>query len=465
MTESFAKESRSEKDYARIFAPIVMITAGLFTWAIRGQAGYGAIPGCVFAGTLWGVTWFLFSKEESAVKSRRYGLGWSVFAFIFGIGISGMQGWGDIVSLIRGELLYNTDPNMVMEVSMAWGLFYVFWLGFHWAGTGSLLLAWTGSKRPIKPKDWIYRFLSMALGALAFFGMLSIFPQIMLPKYSELNGYNFSTYNGLADLYGEIQAALIFSGAVAGGLIYEIIKKDKLNIKMILIPALTTAILWMFLIVLWENVVPAWADDVGLSFNWWRCWESTGGGAIGLGFGIAFVVCNKQLPEDHPEQREQRFTSKPNGERLIGVYGALMVGLVYSTVQSIKGALHIAYPEVEALDSTQLGWFLPVATIFLLIWLILIFKTSQQPYTIKDERDTTAEFGTIYIFTYLLMRELGLQVTYALNFNFSELAFFVYYLILAAIDIILVLLWAVKAHNLKLGPKIRNIFAMMKPTR
>lgn len=330
-------QKKNEKDYSMTIAPILMITAGLFSWAIRGQAGYGAVPGCVFAGTLWGVTWYFFSKEKQPLKTRRYGLGWTIFAFIFGIGISGMQGWGDIVSLIRGELLYMKNPDMVMDVSMGWGLFYMFWLGFHWAGTGALALAWCGSKDPIKAKDWLFRILSMGLGILVFFGALLLLPNILLPNYEALDAYDFSAYTGIEDLYGEIRAALIFSGAVAGGLIYEIIRKDKLNALMIVIPSLTTAISWMGLIVFWENIVSPWGAVTGVSFNWWRCWESTGGGAIGLGFAIAFI-------------------------------------------------------------------------------------------------------GLVYIFTYILMRELGLQVTYSLTYNFSEVAFSMFYVLLAAVDMFLLLL-------------------------
>jgi hypothetical protein len=417
------------------YAPVLMSTAGLFGWAIRGQSGFGAVPGCVFAGVLWGITWFLLSKESGSKKSRRFGMGWTVFAFIFGIGISGMQGWGDIVALIRGTILISKNPNQIIEVSSMWGYFYMFLIGFHWAGIGSLFLAWTGSKTPVTIKIWLKRVIFTSMGFGFAWILLLIFPNLFLPLYHELDGYNPMLYDGLSDLYGEIRQALLFGGVMVGGILFEIIQKDKITLKVLLFPAIFTGLCWMLLITVWEIWIPPWATANGIVFNWWRCWESTGGGAIGLGFGITFVLWNKKYPNDHQNQRILRYSQHPNAEKLFGIFLSLVFGLSYITTQSIKGMLNIMYPTIPEMDQTHLAWVLPIVTIFSLLWVYIAHNTIQNPHKINDGTDIVPEFIKLYLFVYFLHRELGLQVTFALEYNYSEIWFFSYYILLMIFDL------------------------------
>jgi hypothetical protein len=407
-----------------------MTTAGLFGWAIRGQAGYGAVPGCIFAGTLWGLTWYLLSREDSPTKSRRYGLGWVVAAFVIGIGVSGMQGWGDIISMVRSEIVLQGSPREFVTVSMGWGLFYVFLAGFHWAGTGAALVAWCGSKTPATAKTWVGRIGSVGLGVLGAWLLLVLLPGAFLPEYRALDNYNAALYPKLPDLYGEILQAMLFTGAVVGALAHEIVQRDVLNVKVVVIPALVTGVLWMGLIVLWELIVPPWGRAIDLHVNWWRCWESTGGGAIGLGFGLAFLACNQKLPTDSPLQRTQPSTARPNAELLVGVYLAAVAGLAHATIQSIKGALHIDFPDVPGLDQTQPAWTVPVVGIFLLLWGILVYN--------HRKGSPTLPYPQLYLFGYLLLRLVGLNVTRGPTFNAGEFHFFVYYLVLAVLDLLCV---------------------------
>ena len=212
----------------------------------------------------------------------------------------------------------------------------------------------------------------------------------------------------------------------------------------------------MFLITLWEIWVPPWAAEQGLSFNWWRCWESTGGGAIGFGFGIVFVINNKKLKEDDPNQRIQRYSKSPNKERLFGVYLSLCFGLVYSINSSIKGNLHIRYPHIPEFDNTQLGWLLPLVVGSIICWCVLLYYTSKQPYLPNDNRDNVPKFGAIYIGIYILMRELGLQVTYAPEYNFSEIMFLVFYIILGVLDLSLIWIYLHK-NGLSIWKEIKSV--------
>ena len=411
-----------------------------------------------------GFTWPLFSKEEGSEETPRYGMGWVVFAFTIGIGLSGLQGWGDIISLVRGSLVYQKDPWGAVFIPQTWGFFYIFLLGFHWAGTGAVLVAWSGSKNPANRNVWFGRLSSGLLGTFVFWGALAVIPQFLLPGYTAYENYDFVTYPGLEDLYSELRDCMIFSGFVAGSLLYEIRQKDWMNVKMILIPSIITGLSWMALITIFELWVPELAQARGISFNWWRTWESTGGGALGFGFSIAFIVCNKKLPKDHSEQREQRYSKNPNGEKLIGVYLALAIGLAYSTIQAIKGWLHIYAPNNPEFDEVLAGFAIPVLIIFFFPWFALVLRTAQDPLKPMDGRDVTPHFTYVYFLSYILMRELGMQVTWAPEYNFSEIAFFIYYLVLGLLDLGLVIMWLNKNNvgvmksfkNLKNLWKIRN---------
>jgi phosphatidylglycerophosphate synthase len=428
--EKLRPEHRVVNDF---LIPCVLLTsAGLFSWAIRGQSGFGAVPGCVFAGVLWALIWFLLSREPTEKKQRRYSSGWVVLALIVGIGVSGMQGWGQWTPWMRGNFVIDFGTNTYVPVNPALGFTGWFLAGLHWSGIGAIMLAWTGSKNPLTPTDWAKRIIFGAGGVLIALMLFYLFPQWFLPYYHETGGYDPTQCAQCSEVYGDNLQLALFTGAYIGFLLYEVSRKDWTNVKLILIVGIVNGLLWAFLQYFWSIWVPTTYPNV--PFNWWRCFESTSGGAIGFSLAIAYYFCNGKLSDNDLHQRAQPYSKARNLEKILGIEGALIIGFAWSMMQGIKGWLHIVFPENEMLDSTLWGWALPIATLFGLIWAVLIYETIRNPFLPNDERDNGEQFPKYFVIIYFTHRVLGLQVTLAPEYSFSERFFFVYYIILALID-------------------------------
>jgi hypothetical protein len=436
-------------DYNRYFAPVILITSGLFTWAIRGSSGFGGMMGCLFAGLLFGVTWYLFSREKSPIKSRKFSSGWTIFALLLGIGISGLQGWGDIASLCRGELQFNFDWEDKIPIDPQWGYTYMVLLGFHWAGTGALLLAWTGSKQQTNLKVWSYRAFFVSAGALLLWSLTQFNPTLVYPKYEELDNYNITKYPKLPELISEIDACLAFTGAVLGGMLYELIRKDYINVLVILIPGIITGIGWAYMFKYHLDIT-----DERLVINQWRIWESSGGGFIGLGLGIIFMLFNKRLPQESKWQRDQPFTKYPNMERNIGIIFALCLGIFFATINGIKGWFGIEFWDYVDVHGTQMGRVIPLFIIIMGYWVISSLASRRNPILPLENKDLTPNFPSIYVYVYILLRILGLGVTRSAEeipetqYD-AEYAYYSYYVVLMVIDFILLFLWCYYANYLK----------------
>src|SRR5262249_39228101 len=78
-----------------------------------------------------------------------------------------------------------------------------------------------------------------------------------------------------------------------------------------------------------------WAPSVwqNASFNWWRCWESSGGISIGIAYGVAYFLANGRMSdEERAIVRSRRSIAGPNLEWLVVYLGltALFGALVLS---------------------------------------------------------------------------------------------------------------------------------------
>ncbi|HPO29965.1 MAG TPA: hypothetical protein PKX28_01900, partial [Candidatus Hydrogenedentes bacterium] len=63
---------------------VIMGTAGLFFWAIRGSAGYGGETGGMLAGSGWGLLWWMLSRSDGRGGQRPYGSPWALLALAAG---------------------------------------------------------------------------------------------------------------------------------------------------------------------------------------------------------------------------------------------------------------------------------------------------------------------------------------------------------------------------------------------
>jgi hypothetical protein len=420
--------------WTEFWTPVLLLgSAGLFGWAVRGSSGYGSVPGCVFAGTLYALTWYLLGREKTEIKTRRYGMGWTMALMLFGIGISGMQGWMQWPAMVQGYVILNADvyPNLLAPINPFWGYWWFFLVAVHWGGLGAIGLAWAGSKTPLTVKDWGIRLLFGGIGFLIAWVFFTYSPQLFLPPaegISTADYFNENLYPTLHRVVISNREAVLFLGVYLGFLAFEVMRKDWLNVKLIVIVGVLSGLFWV-IFQFWQ-FMDDWFPH--LQVNWWRCWESSAGFGLGAAYGVGFFVCNKSLPKDHPDQRIQPYSKHRNAERIGGFYGGVIVGVCWSMINGIKGYLNIYYQ----IDTVLLGWLLPILLTGGGCIGIIIWQTLKSPYHIGDGRDNISEAIPVFLVMYLIHRELGLQVTGPLE-NPGERAFFMYYLGLSIFDSLL----------------------------
>ena len=141
-----------------LFLPTIMFTAlGGMTWAVRGCSGFGAVPGCIFAGVMWGTAWWYLAYEPKGEQTRRYSSAWIVLAVTLGVGISGGRGWMQWPSFFEGRLDTNVGKGEFVPISTFYGFLWLFIAGVPWAGLGACTLAWCGSIKETRVFHWVGR--------------------------------------------------------------------------------------------------------------------------------------------------------------------------------------------------------------------------------------------------------------------------------------------------------------------
>ncbi len=416
--------------FERIIPVYLFASATAFGWAIRGCAGFGTIRGCVFAGTLIATLWLMLSRDASLVQSRRYALGWLVFAIILGIGIGGMRGWSQWPQWIKGTWQWaDYDWNLIATLDPSWGYTWIFIAGSAWAGFGAILIAWTGSKKTLKPHEWLLRVefgLGAGIGGYAIFHAL---PSLFLPLHDTLAYDDWNICTECMDSYEDNLVAWIFFCMYCGFLAFEIFRKDWNNVKLISVVGSVTGVSWMALMGFQVDVI------------WWRVWEASSGAGIGLGFGLAWVMCNKPRPDAEQPMQQAPFSTMPGLEKVLGVYVALALGIGWSTHQAIQGFSDV-YLGIDT-PTVNLPVLVPVILGTIVIIHYLTSKIDKNPFVPGDKtRNNLKETRIVYLVVYVLFRIYGLMVTGQLD-NEWELGFFTFYIIQATIDLVLVFLyWA-----------------------
>jgi hypothetical protein len=310
--------------------PTVLFAAlGGMTWAVRGSSGFGGSQGCIFAGVTWGAAWWFIAREPGARQLRRYSSGWIVLAMTLGIGYAGGRGWAQWHHFFDGRLETNASTHAFVAISPVQGFVWLFIAGVPWAGLGACTLAWCGPKNPTSIWLWIVRF-AFGIGAVYSARYLfQQFPQIFLPNYDILGEhyYDWKTNPSLRRVINDNRAAITHLALYLGFLAFEIIRRDWRNVVLILTVGVLNGIGWSLL----QNWT--WADrNWPGAFNWWRCWESTGGMSIGIAFGVAYYLVNRKSDE----QEQATINPRPNLERF-GLYLGLILGLAFSIRNGLKG--------------------------------------------------------------------------------------------------------------------------------
>ena len=308
---------------------LLFATLGAMSWAVRGCAGFGGSQGCVFAGVLWGVAWWFVARDGTSTHdeldnwawpARRYTSGWIVLAMTVGIGLSGARGWMQWSSFFEGKLQTDYAKGEFVPISRAYGFVWLFLAGMPWAGIGACLLAWCSPLRTTRAWHWALRIGCGLGGAVLGVYLFEKFPQIFLPLYEEHREryHDLKNNHNLQRLINDNRNAMMHLGLYLGLLAYEIGRRDWKNVLLIATVGVVNGAGWAAL----QNW--KWHADVwpGANFNWWRCWESSGGISIGIAYGLAYFLVNRPMgAAERAMIRVRRSLSSPTIEWLVVYLG------------------------------------------------------------------------------------------------------------------------------------------------
>ncbi len=403
-----------------ILPALLFMVLGGMTWAVRGCSGYGAMNGCIFAGVTWGTAWWFIARDPEGRQSRRYSSGWIILAMTVGIGIAGGRGWMQWPSFFEGRLLTNYGENEFVPISRAYGFLWLFIAGVPWAGLGACMLAWCNPKRPVRASGWVIR-VACGIGGLLLARLLfESFPEVFLPLYKSLAAqYQEVTANpNLRRLVGDNRLAIMHLGLYLGFLGYEFGRRDWKNVTLISTVGLLNGIGWA-LCQNWK-----WAPGVwpGVNFNWWRCWESSGGISIGLAYGIAYYLVNRSgtVPLD------TQVNPRPNAERF-GVGLGLALGLGFSIKNGLKGWANI-YIGNEEYWSNVFSLIIGIPVLITLV-LLAVYLWKRNPLPAGYPGDVFPHAFWL-IWMVLIIQNVLAQLVTGPHSNRIETAFSIYYIVL-----------------------------------
>ncbi|MBN2154169.1 MAG: hypothetical protein JW839_22130 [Candidatus Lokiarchaeota archaeon] len=413
----------------RVFPPVALASVATFGWAIRGQAGFGAIPGCVFAGTLIACTWYFWSTRAARDgQARPYSSGWTLLALILGIGIEGMHGWSQYGTWIQGKFWVGQD--VYWELNPLVGYAWLFVAAVPWGATGAVFLAWTRRGDHLPGRLWGIRIAFGGTGFLGAFVLFFALRRVILPYWGVAPYDDFAAWEGCMDTYFQVLQGMLFMGLFLGFLAFEVWRKHWQNVKLIGIVALITGVGWL--------VAKTWmfADEAfpGLGWNWWRCWEASAGLAIGLGYAVAFVACNRPRGTRNEQDLAAPVSTYHRWqdvfERYVGLYLALIIGLVYALSSLIKGMFAIYDDEdlataYRAIAGVMLGGGLGLPV------LASLARQLRGGGDVDPAGDRAA-FGRLYPVIVSALFIVGLLVTGPITSQ-SERAFICFYVVLWAI--------------------------------
>ncbi|MCX8065567.1 MAG: hypothetical protein N3G21_10415 [Candidatus Hydrogenedentes bacterium] len=423
-----------------IFPTILFMCLGGMTWAVRGCSGFGGSNGCLFAGITIAVAWWFLSYTPGKNHLRSYATGWVVLAMTLGIMFSGARGWMQWPSFFEGKLLTNYPKGEFVPIPKYYGYIWLFIAGVPWAGLGACFTAWCYSEKNMSVQRWSIRIASAILGGVVAHILFTYFPSVFLPLYDSIKDRyaDFANNPNLRRLINDNWNALVHLGVYLGVLCGEIFLQNRRNVKLILTVGLVNGIGWA-LLQNWK-----WADDFwqNTNFNWWRCWESSGGISIGLAYGLAYFLVNQPENRDawikfyNSQSLSKNEISPANkiskkesvfGERL-AFFITLFWGLLLSLRNGLKGWANIYLGNEDYWDKVL--WFIAVPVLILgTISIILWIKNNKH----KIEPSNPFPEYVFVIWFVLILQNFIAQLITGPHSNWSEFSFAVYYILLFGI--------------------------------
>ena len=419
------------RDLAHHFVLPTLLFAALggMTWAVRGCSGFGGEMGCVFAGVTWGAAWWFIAREPGSRQSRCYASGWIILALTVGIGMAGARGWMQWPSFFNGRLMTNASAGKFVPISRLYGFVWLFIAGMPWAGLGACMLAWCGSRRPFPGWLWAVR-IGCGLGGM-YLG-LTLFrhlPEVFLPLYGSLKGQYLDAQANpnLRRLVNDNRAAIQHLGLYLGFLLFEVGRRDWKNVKLILTVGVVNGLGWA-LCQNWQWAARVWPEG---HFNFWRCWESSGGISIGIAYGIAYYLVNRPMSE--AELAAQGTGSNPNLERM-GAYVGLLLGLGLSVRSGLNGWCNIYLGNEEYCSGVLWRVIGPLMVLGLVAILLRIWV---RPLPKGFEGDV---FPHVYrmVWLTLIVQNVIAQLVTGPWTVWNEVAFSIYYVLLFFISAVII---------------------------
>jgi hypothetical protein len=411
-----------------------LLFAGLggMTWAVRGSSGYGATAGCLFAGVAWGAAWWFIAREPGPRQTRRYASGWIVLAMALGVAVSGDRGWMQWSSFFAERLQTNTSQGEYLPISRTYGFVWLFIAGMPWAGIGACLLAWCGHGRRLGWAGWLGR-LGFAFGGAALGRVLfESLPEVFLPLYKTYAAQyaDLQANPNLRRLINDNREAITHLGFYLGCLAFEAGRRDRKNVILIATVGVVNGLGWALL----QNWM--WARSLWpkADFNFWRCWESSGGISIGIAYGVAYYLVNRQASEKEREHDGLGVDNEhPNLERL-GVYLGLLLGLGLSVRNGLKGWANL-YLGNEDHWSQVLWWV--IGPVLILTLAAIVWGIRKRPLPRGYQGDVFPHAGRL-IWTVLITQNVLAQLVTGPWSAWSEVAFSLYYLLLFALSAVII---------------------------
>lgn len=410
-----------QRNLARdLVLPTLLFAAlGGMTWAVRGCSGFGAMKGCVFAGVTWGAAWWFIARDPSGRQSRAYSSGWIILALTVGIGISGNRGWMQWPSFFEGHLQTNTPEGKFVPIPRFYGFIWLFIAGVPWAGLGACMLAWCGSKNRVGMFGWLLRIGSGVVGAVLARLVFEHFPNIFLPLYDSIQSQyaDLHANPNLRRLINDNRAAITHLGIYLGFLSYEAARRDWRNVVLISTVGVLNGVGWA-LCQNWKWALTLWPDA---RFNFWRCWESSGGISIGVAYGVAYFLVNRpQSPSvQAPANRH------PNLERF-ACYAGLVLGLGLSVKNGLKGWANIYLGNEEHYETVL--WRI-IGPLMLVLLGALAFRIRARRLPREFEGDVFPHAYSLIWLVLIVQNVIAQLITGPLT-SWSEVAFSIYYFIL-----------------------------------
>lgn len=408
-----------------IFPALLFVVLGGMTWAVRGCSGFGGSNGCLFAGITLGTAWWFLSYDPSRSSIRPYSNAFALMAMTLGIAVAGARGWMQWASFFEGRMYTNYPAGEFVSIPRYYGFIWQFISGMPWAGLGACFLAWANCERKTTRKDWIIRVLCAIGGILVAKLLFDNFPNMFLPLYSTMKERYMDLQNNpnLRRLINDNRSAITHLGLYLGILIGEVLRKDRRNITLILTVGIINGIGWA-LLQNWK-----WAQGIweGYNFNWWRCWETTGGMSLGLAYGIAYFLTNQPL---NSSMSNNVIKVKPTAERLT-LFLTVFLAIALSLRNGLKGWANIYLGNEEYWSNLLWFVFTPIIIVGIIIIVSYVKQTSDNP---QFEKNPFPKYPFI-IWTVILIQNFIAQLITGPWSNWVEVSFAIYYILLFLISV------------------------------